>query len=311
MAAQNLSISNFKRFFIKILLPLAISVVVVGFIFQVVFEKGVILNSEINGSYKVNRIISVTNEKEVPIFGSSRAEEGFIPSLLGSNYFNYGLSGTQDDVLLFFLHEECKKNKNTPIIINFDIDGLDYAIGDVSSYIYNADYAPVKKLLGANYRNVFQLPFFKYYGYYEFYLKNWLNNKINLTKKTDHGSSLELNKLNPKKFNELVNQRNATSFMFNNDRFLENDFLNILKANKKRSFIIVVSPYHSSCFVNFKNYDSVKMFFHKIDSLTNVRVFDFSHVDYPDSLFMNTTHLNYDGAQRFTHELKDSIMSIQ
>jgi len=53
------------------------------------------------------------------------------------------------------------------------------------------------------------------------------------------------------------------------------------------------------------------MYLNDIAKLNNVSVFDFSHVDYPDSLFMNTTHLNYYGAKRFTNELKDSIRKIK
>jgi len=307
MASQNSSIFNFKKFLLIILFPLILSVFLLGIGFQFFFEKKVILNSEINGSFKINRIINSTYENEIPIFGSSRAEGCYIPSILGENYFNYGISGTQDDVLLFFLNEECKKKRNTPIIINFDIEGLNYSIGDISNYIYNSEYPSVKKLLGKNYKFVFQIPFFKYYGYYELYLKMYLNNLINLTKKTDKGASLELNKLTQDKFNKLINQRELASGEFKNDKYLESEFLNIIKKNIKRKFIIVISPYHKSCFKNFKNYNDALIFFNKINLLANSKVLNFSHVDYPDSLFMNTTHLNYIGAQRFTKELKDSL----
>lgn len=308
MAAQTSSISNFKKFCVRILLPLLLMVMVAGYLFQIVFEKKVILNSEINGSYKVNRIITSTNTAEIPIFGSSRAEGSFVPGMLGPEYFDYGLSGTRDDVLLFFLTEECKKNKSTPIIINFDMEGLDSSIGDLSYYIYNASYKPVRDLLGSNYKTYFGVPFFKYYGYYEYYTKNWLTGKISLTKKTDHGASLELNKITDKKFSELVEQRSATVEKFSNDKALQQAFENLINTHKNRRFIIVVSPYHSSYFTRYQNLNEAQAYLKSLDNLENVKVIDFSHVNYPDSLFMNTTHVNYAGAIRVTQQLKDSLL---
>ncbi len=308
MAIPTSSTSNFKKFFLKIFLPFMALAIVFGMVFQYVFEKKIILNSQINGSYKVNRIINSVNTNEIPIFGSSRAEGGFVPSILGSNYFNYGIAGTQDNVMLFFLKEECKKNKKTPILINFDIDGFSYALGDIANYIYNADYGPVKKLIGKKDDAIFRIPFVKYYGYYEYYFKMYMTSKINLTKKTDNGASLELNQLTKSKFDELVTQRLATADDFNNDINLEREFLDIIKNNPTRTFILAISPYHKSCFHKFKNYQDVTLFVAKIKELANAQVFDFSHVNYPDSLYMNTTHLNYAGAKRFTKELKDSIM---
>ncbi|MCC6181484.1 MAG: hypothetical protein IT237_06590 [Bacteroidia bacterium] len=311
MGIPTSSISNFKKFSLKILRPYTACAVVFGLAFQYFFEKKIILNSQINGSYKVNRIINSENTNEIPIFGSSRAEGSFVPSVLGSNYFNYGISGTQDNVMLFFLKEECKKNKTTPILLNFDIDGLNYELGDIANYIYNANYAPVKQLIGDKDEAIFRVPFVKYYGYYEYYLKMYLNNKINLTKKTDNGASLELNKLTKSKFNELVNQRLATAATFKNNPHLESDFFNLIKSHSKRTFIIVISPYHKSYFNQFKNYPDVTNFMTKIKTFANAKVFDFSQVNYPDSLFINTTHLNYAGAKQFSEELKDSIMKLK
>ena len=307
MAIRTSSTSNFKKFFLKILLPFTVCAVVFGFAFQYVFEKKIILNSQINGSYKVNRIINSVNINEIPIFGSSRAEGGFVPSILGPNYFNYGIAGTQDNVMLFFLKEECRKNKETPILINFDIDGFSYALGDIASYIYNSEYIPVKKLIGEKDEPIFRIPFLKYFGYYEYYFKMYLNAKINLTKKTDNGASLELNHHITEKFNELVSKRLAASARFRNEVDLESEFINIIKNNPKRTFILAISPYHKWYFNKFKNYQDVTSYITKIRTLVNVKVFDFSHVNYPDNMFMNTTHLNYVGAQRFTEELKDSI----
>lgn len=308
MDTQTSSIFNFKRFCLKILFPLFLCITISGLLFQYFFEKAVILNSSTNGSYKVNRIINETNINEIPIFGSSRAEGSYIPSVLGPDYFNYGMAGTQDDVVLFFLKEECRKKKKTPILINFDMDGFSYSPGDIANYVYNSGYAPVKKLMGEEYSVIYQIPFLKYFGYYEYYLKMYLNNKINLTKKTDNGANLELNILTKKAFDELVQQRMTTADDFKNDAQLEAEFIQLIQKHPHRAFIFVISPYHKSCFTKFKNLSELHVFVDKMNALPNVRVIDFSRVDYPDSLYMNTTHLNYRGALRFSAELKDSLM---
>src|SRR6185437_1473174 len=122
MPERNLSISSFKRFLLRILLPFAGIISLAGLVFTYVFEQKIILNSQIVGAFKVNRIMKETHPDEIPIFGSSRAEGGFIPDSLGSNYFTYGLSGSKYDVTLFFLEEECKKKKNNPwILLNVDL----------------------------------------------------------------------------------------------------------------------------------------------------------------------------------------------
>ena len=196
MTKQTSSIFNFKKFIFEIVLPYLIFFLLISLLINYLFEKKIILSSEISGAYKVNRIINSNDNDEVVFLGSSRAEGSFIPDSLVKHGFNYGISGTQDDVILFFLNEECKKkNKNTPIVINFDLDGLNSNIGDISNYLYNVDNLKVKSLVNSNYKSIFKIPFLKYYGYFELYFKYYINSKINLTKYTNKGASIEKNTL--------------------------------------------------------------------------------------------------------------------
>jgi len=311
MSQTNLSTSNSKVFFLKILFPFLLVLTGLGYLFGLFFEKEIILNSKICGAYKVNRIIHETYSNEIPIFGSSRAEGGYIPDMLGTNYFNYGLDGTGSSVMLFFLKEECKKTKKSSfIILNFDLSGFEHSLGDISNYIYNADYAPVKELLGKNYKTSFSIPFIKYYGQYEIYLKYYLNNRMNLTKYTNNGASIEKDKMTDARFNELVAERKRTTAFFVKDTALINGYLKVLNDNPKRLFIFVVAPYHSSYFEKFENFPEAENFLKQLRKIKNVRVFNFSKEIYPDSLFLNTTHVNYLGAFRFNKDLKDSLSKI-
>jgi len=72
----------------------------------------------------------------------------------------------------------------------------------------------------------------------------------------------------------------------------------------------VIPPYHSSYFENYANVDDVGRFLNMLRANSNVKVFDFSRMPLPDSMFLNTTHINYKGAILFSHRLKDSLVSI-
>jgi len=311
MQQTNSYTSSFRLFFFKIIVPLFIIVGVGGCLWGVFFEKEVILNSSICGAYKVNRIINETHPEEIPIFGSSRAEGGYIPDMLGPNYFNYGLDGTGSNVMLFFLKEECKKQKTSQLILlNFDLNGFYYALGDISNYIYNANYLPVRNLLDQQYKPLFRIPFIKYYGQYEVYFKYYMNNKMNLTKYTNKGASADKNKMASSRFNQLVMERKRSVGSFSLDTTLENEYLDLINANPQRIFVFVIAPYHPSCFERFKNLPQAQEFLDNLRKIKNVRVFDFSREIYADSLFLNTSHLNYYGAIRFSKELKDSIKTV-
>jgi hypothetical protein len=302
------SISNFKEFLKKILLPYFLLTLAIGFVFNLFFEKNIILGSYSSGAYKINRLISSNNKNEIAFFGSSRAERSFLPDSLVKDGFNYGMVGTSSDVLLFCLKEECKKkNKSVPIVFAFDFNGLNYGLGDISNYLYNSDYQPIRILIGSNYKYIYHVPFLKYYGHFEIYTKYYLNNTISLTKLNDKGGAIEKNELTKANFDELVKLRLGENNTFQNDPKLLSDFLNIINANKNRKFILVAPPYHKSFFARFTNLNKAEEFLGSLKSYKNVVVLDFSRLPYPDNYFFDTSHLNLTGAIKFNHLLRDSL----
>lgn len=310
MPEQSSSISSFKRFLLRILLPLILAISVAGILFNYLFERQVILKSQICGAYKVNRIINETHNDEIPVFGSSRAAYGVIPDSLGSNYFNYGLAGTQYDVTLFFLAKECAKAKNTPILLNFDLEGLTPSLGDISNYILNANDPDVKALMKQEYKPYFSIPLIKYFGRFETYLGMYLNNKIELTKLTDKGASIEKNVLPQAEFDRLVAERKNAVTTFKNDTALERRLFDMISSHPARQFVFFVAPYHSSYFEKYTNLPAAHAFLDKLSAMKNVSVFDFSSMALPDSMFLNTTHINVKGAVIFNHALRDSLATI-
>jgi len=301
MEKQNLYIFNFSLFLIKILILLTIIGIPINFI----FEELIVFKSEINGAYKVNRILNMIEEDEIPIFGSSRAEVNFVPSIIDNrNCFNYGITGSQANIWLFFLEQELKKEKNTPIIINFDLDGLGYSNGDIANYIPN--WHATKGMLELSGKFHYDYPFLKYFGQYEKHLNFFLNEKINPTKITDNGGSFLTNKWTLLRFQEIVNKReNSLSSFTVNDKLFEK--FNALINSTDRTIVIVVAPYHKLYFNKFQNINNVDSFLKEIEIKENIKVIDLRHFIKKDNLFFDTTHLNYNGAKRFSKKLK-SIM---
>jgi hypothetical protein len=304
-------ISNSKKSYIKRSILFIVLIFILGWLFQYFFEKKIILTSPSSSAYKINRILNFTDENEVPIFGASRAEGTFVPDMLGKNFFNYGISGTRDNVLLFFLNEECKKKKKNPyILLTFEIEGYSNSLGDLDSYILNINNKDVKSLVDSNYHWYYGVPFIKYFGKYESFFKDYLNERMMLTKYKDKGATIEKDELTKEKFDYLVAERNNTIDEFKNDTLLKKKFIELFRQYPERKFIIIIPPYHPSYFTQFKNYADAENYLSYLSKFPNISILNYSHHFYPDNYYMNTSHLNYKGATVFNNMVKDTLQKI-
>jgi hypothetical protein len=302
------STSSFRRFLFRILLPLVLVIGVAGLLFGYWFERAVIFSNPGCGAYKVSRIIHETHPGEIPIFGSSRAEGCMLPDSLGPRFFNYGLSGTRYDITLFFLEEECRKQKTTPwILLNLDLDGLLRAPGDIANYIPNCSYAPVRELLGTEYRPYFSIPFLRYYGRFETYVRAYMTGRIELTKVTNKGAAIEKNELPRAQFDALVAERRSTPTTFVTDTALKQKLFSLITTHPQRRFVFIVAPYHSSFFDKYQNPADLSAFMAALKALPNVSLLDYSRLPLADSQFLNTSHINFKGAVPFNHLLRDTL----
>jgi len=310
MEKRNLSISNFRLFCVQILLPLIFILVAAGLGFNYLFEREVVAKSQISGAYKINRILTQTYPDEIPIFGDSRAEMGLLPDSVGDNFFNYGLYSTGYDVTLFFVEEECKKTKKRPeLIVNLNLSGFTYGLGDISNYLYNINDDGVKKLLGDDYRPYFSIPFIKYYGRFESIFRTYFVENSLMAKVINNGASLENQSIPVAQFRALVAKREEDLPIFRTAEVLQNKLLGIIKAHPNRLFVFVIAPYHPCCF-DSTNINTGHAFIHMLRTYKNVRVFDFSKSVFDESMFFNTSHLNYKGAVYYSRLLHDSLSRI-
>jgi hypothetical protein len=266
------------------------------------FEQGVIYRSHTSGASKIHRLIKQQHAREIPIFGSSRAERHYVPSMLSSECYNYGIAATQANIWLYMLEQELKKAKTTPVIINFDLNGLIYSNGDIANYLPNL--SETKHLLkNRELKLQHFIPFIKYYGQYEKYIRYYFNEKMSLTKEIDNGGSFEKNKITQSKFEQLIAKRKNTETEFVLDAMLAEKFISLLEKTDRKK-VIVISPYHPSYFEELKNTDDIKAYFNRLAKMDNVCFINLSKMLDEDRWFFNTTHLNYEGARKFTETLK-------
>ena len=303
MEKQNSSIFNFSIFFLKTL----IVILIIGFTFSLIFEKLIINDSPAIGASKINRILTLQKTKEIPIFGSSRAECSFIPSIIGPNFYNYGISGTQANIHLFLLEQELKKNKTSPVILNFDLAGLVFSDGDIINYIPNWKYT--KNIIENKGEFYYNIPFVKYFGQYEKYFASYIQEKKNLTITTDNGAVLQKNKQTKEKFESLVIRRRGEREESKINDQLAKKFDSLIHFTK-RQIILVVSPYHNSCFNKNANYDKSYDYLNELEKNKNITVLDLKDFVKDDDLFMNTTHLNYEGAIIFSKKIKELLATM-
>jgi hypothetical protein len=301
MDRMNLSTSSFSVFFIKLILLISL----VSIILNKLFENKIILKTEISGAFKIHNIAHKNLKSEIPIFGSSRAKTNFCSSLINKNIFNYGIDGIGSKVWLFFLEKELEKQKNKPILINFDLDGFRNYIGDKSNYLL--DYSTFK--LFENNHFIYRISLIRNFGYYQSYFTDFLKYKFPLNNIIDRGgvhSNLEFDLQN---FNFNLKKRTLENDYFQTDSTQLNNFYSLIKSTT-RTIYLVISPYHVSALNNFSNLRDADIFLENIDQLDNLIVLDFRDLDFKKEMFFNTTHLNFKGAKQFSQLLSDTLKSI-
>lgn len=300
------SISNFKLFFINFLFPSLLAIGIFAFAFDYIFEKKIIFNCQTSGVYKIYRHHNFNIKSEIPIIGSSRAAGSYIPDLIDSNCYNYGIEKTEYRLIEIFLKNELAKNKTSPIIINFDYEIWANWIGDFSNYIPNLDDPEIKKLFASEDIWYYHVKGIRFFGFYQNYLKLYLSTKSDKNVINKGGFFLR-EKTPAAHLQEDIKMRKKFPAIYAHKKELEGGLINLLSSNKNRKIFIVVAPYHYSFIQSMKGETQANEYLEQLKKIPDVFVFDYSKAAYPDSLFKNTGHLNYIGAKRFSNELKKEL----
>jgi len=301
------SISSFKQFCWKYILPFIVCLIAGLFCIDLLFQKLIISKTDSSGTAKVGRIKTNDDPNETPILGSSRAEGSFIPDSLGKNYFNYGMAGVQDDVWLYFLKIELAKKRKTPVIINIDIDGLQSLPSGLIYWLNNANDPVIKGFIGDKWKPIHNIPFIRNFGQFEIHLANYLKEKFEVTGSTNKGAILEMKSLSKKEFEAAIEKRNAEKIIVTDNPSIKNELMKVLADTKGRKIIFILPPYHQSYLNAIQNLDQVNKLHSQIAAFPNVYLLNYSSLPYPNNYFYNTSHLNKEGAIYFNSILKRDL----
>lgn len=328
-----------------VVLPIAIAILI-ALVFDQVFHHYVLpLRTDISNSYKIEKLLNENNENEIPVFGSSKGRSSFIPDSLGDNVFNYSMEKCNFDVIFFLLETELKKDKDTPIIIEFNtrsfVNRPEHTI-DLASFMPATYHEEVVKYLDENGRlDEYQLiPGVRYFGSYIRYLRS-LTRKMTSKKITNRGGifiefypgdellqrftssrykmierreQLEAKEASgvPLTYMEvqvLESLRISLDFAENKERIAK--FEEMVREHPNRDFIMVFTPHHPSELAGVRNLEKIdSLFSHWNNDIPNLYAFDYSDFSLPDSCFKNSSHINLEGARRFCDALNDDIAHL-
>lgn len=306
---KNSSTSSFKdlqRFLLRIALPVLAVVVIFCYVFDGWFFRNIISQNSTSGAAKIQRMFTELHPEEIPILGSSRAAGSYLPSAIHPDCWNYGIEKTQFSMLEIFLDQELAKEKSAPLIVNFDYELFQSWFCNPAHLIPHVSKPEIREYMGEKFHWTYRIPTIRYFGHFDNYIKNNLATRS--TKNLiDHGGFFLKDPFRPAAFKRLVEKRSETTQRWRVNREWDERLFELLRSAPDRKVHFVVAPYHDSYFVDFPNLADGKAYLNKLSALPNVEVHDFGKVDYPDSLWKNTTHLNLDGARRFSEELRADL----
>lgn len=303
--------SEMKRF-LRVTLGLVLLFAVCSFTYD-----GVVLwlmrRSPSCNAVKIERAVQGGQGERAAIFGSSRALGNYVPSIFGEETFNYGVNGMSIneaiELVVFYLE---KNQSDSTVIINVDPWGEGSAQG---KFVLRGDYTLVatdkhirESMPGLSLSWSEWMPGLRFQGMLRSVFAQYMNAKKSVTKKIEKGAELLMSTRTQTEWAVIKKDLKEYSFVDLSDRQLER-----LYANQGNHRIVwAVAPTCRDHHDKLKNPDSLKNFLVRQASRSNVltvNCFD-QTVDYPDSFFADPTHLNIDGAKKFTGSLMLELNTI-
>ncbi|MCB0791172.1 MAG: hypothetical protein H6595_05985 [Flavobacteriales bacterium] len=260
-----------------------------------------ILPARSAGAYKVHRMFTGNAPDEVPILGSSRAAGSYVPERIDAHAFDYGIEKTEHELVEVMLAEELRKERRTPILINWDFEFFQHKVGNMAHFVPNLEHPTVRAYVAEELHWYHRFPGLRFFGLYDDYLKALLGERSKGNVRSA-GGVFDNGRHDRSRFQEQVRRRLATQMRWIDPQGKDSVFLDLVRSTDRR-IIIVAAPYHRSYFTNFKDLGAAQAYLAGLDSLVNVTVLDHSRDELPDVDFLNTSHVNYTGAQVFSERL--------
>jgi hypothetical protein len=299
--------TRFKSWFLA-----AIAFAIWAISIDFLWTRLVIDRSTMSEAARVNHLI-LEHGSEIPVFGPSTAICDYDPEILGDDVFNYGMKGASMDAWVTLLQIECNKHKRTPIVLDLSPMGF-RGMGDKSRFAPFARQPEIRQMLK---REGFMewrywVPGLRYFGYYDWYLKDYLAEHLFATKKAVGGYTIEFNeKFDRNQLDADITNRLKLGFGYQPFADQERRLFELIRSTPQRTFVMVFAPMHSSCYTNFVDPQGFARHLDQLRSFTNAVVLNWGRMELPDECFEDTTHLNREGAIRFSRRLADQLKIIR
>lgn len=259
-------------------------------------------------AHKLERI-QQTYTDEVPIFGNSRAEMGYYTPALGERTFNYGFPNQSFDIQLLLLAFELAKQKTTPVIIDvhhgfFEHDPVTNI--NITTYLPFVRSEPqIRTFLEdqGRMKPYYLIPGMRYFGAYTAYMEPLTEHALHPDRQSYiRGGIYAHHSFSAAAKERRVEKKKEKTFRFNVDTARDGHLRALIEQHPERSFVFVLSPYHSSSRETLENRNVLVQYFKALDNQYEQVVF-IEAAGYPDAYFKDTIHLNMEGATQFSHDL--------
>ncbi len=170
-----------------------------------VYINYIVFSKSFSNQGKVKRLLDNQDPEEIPVFGSSLARSAFLPDSISPHCYNYGMGKALYDVSRLLIEIECSKDKNAPIILEFNQRTLQknpLSNIKVSTYVPLLDYPVIEKFMkeskGKNskgddltvYSRHYVVPGIRFYGNFLEYTTSLVRSKVG-EKENNRGVMLE------------------------------------------------------------------------------------------------------------------------
>lgn len=271
------------------------------------------LRSPSNNAGKIHRLLVESPAGNIPLFGSSRACGNFAPSLIDDRVYNYGVNGMSIAESLFLINRYLERHNEGIILINLDPWGFvnenhvkfigDYRLAGIRSEVREA--LPNGKLKWQDW-----MPLVRFQGSLRSSLTAYINSLHPTTKRIDKGSELLLNSRTKEEW-EVINKGVRAQPFAKADNCSE--LLKEMYSKRGNVTIVwIVSPISPYWYSLYTGNDDLQMFLKEESAKENVYTFNYvgRTEDFPTELFVDPTHMNVHGAEKFSRMLRDDLIKI-
>ena len=256
------------------------------------------------------RLFTCSENGEIPILGSSRAEAGFAPMEIANNAFNYGLSGSSARETAFHLKAVLSRPGHGLVIVNLDPWGLGNGsfLGD---YRFVADNTLVKSEPKICIPLADRLPGIRFQGKTRGNLAQCMNNRLAVTKTMERGAILQRLSRNKMEWDYIISKCGPRGCAC--DKETKAMLEDVLSHNANHEVVFVVSPIAKPWWERFTGHKELSNLEEWLRRFPHVHVLGFTETSqgYELSEFMDLTHLNEIGARRFSRSLKERLFSLE